>query len=287
MSRVTLHEVGPRDGLQNERAVISVADKVALIRALADAGLTEIEVGSFVSPKWVPQMADTDAVMAQLSAGPRYAVLVPNMRGWDGFMAAEKHGTYWIAVFVAATEGFSQANLNCSVTESLARVAPVVAAAEDAGIAVRGYVSCVTDCPFDGQTTPEQVADVVGRLRQIAPMPVSLGDTIGKGTPDRVARMLEAVLADVPAAELAGHYHDTGGLALDNIAASLDLGLRAFDAAAGGLGGCPYAPGAPGNVATEAVVAMLHDQGFETGVDPEKLAQAARLARKIREGDSA
>ncbi len=282
MSFVTLHEVGPRDGLQNEPGVISVAQRVALVRALADAGLRHIEVGSFVSPKWVPQMAQTDAVMAELAPGPEYAVLVPNMRGWDGFAAAQKHGGYAVAVFVAATEGFSRANLNCSVAESLERAAPVIAAAKAAGVSVRGYVSCVTDCPYEGQVAPAQVADVVARLFALGVGEVSLGETIGKGDPARVSAMLDAVMQVVPAEALAGHFHDTGGRALDNIAVSLEAGLRSFDAAAGGLGGCPYAPGAPGNVATEAVVAMLHEAGYETGVDAEKLALAADMARGLR-----
>ncbi len=282
MSFVTLHEVGPRDGLQNEPGVISVAQRVALVRALADAGLRHIEVGSFVSPKWVPQMAQTDAVMAELAPGPEYAVLVPNMRGWDGFAAAQKHGSYAVAVFVAATEGFSRANLNCSVAESLERAAPVIAAAKAAGVTVRGYVSCVTDCPYEGRVAPAQVADVVARLFALGVGEVSLGETIGKGDPARVSAMLDAVMQVVPAEALAGHFHDTGGRALDNIAVSLEAGLRSFDAAAGGLGGCPYAPGAPGNVATEAVVAMLHEAGYATGVDVEKLALAADMARGLR-----
>lgn len=284
MSFVTIHEVGPRDGLQNEPGVIPVEDKVALINVLADAGLRELEVGSFVSPKWVPQMADTDKVMASLPAGPSYSVLVPNMRGWDGFVAADKHGTYGIAVFVSATEGFSQANLNCSIAESIERLRPVVEAATGAHIAVRGYVSCVTDCPFEGRVDPGQVARVAEALRNVAAMPLSLGDTIGKGTPDRVAAMLRAVGDVAPVEALAGHFHDTGGQALENVEASLGLGLRAFDAAVGGLGGCPYAPGAPGNLATERLVAMLHAKGHTTGVDEGKLAIAADMARAMRGG---
>jgi len=282
MTGVVVHEVGPRDGLQNEPGVIPVADKVALIEALAGAGLQQIEVGSFVSPRWVPQMADTDRVMAALGAGPVYSVLVPNMRGWAGFEAAEKHGQYGIAVFVAASEGFSQANLNCSVDESITRLRPVVEAAQSAGVGVRGYVSCVTDCPFDGPIEPGQVARVAGMLRAVADMPVSLGDTIGRGTPDRVAAMIRAVAAEVPVAEMAGHFHDTGGLALANVEVALEMGVRHFDAAAGGLGGCPYAPGAPGNLATEHLVQMLHREGFETGVDEGKLAVAAGMARALR-----
>ena len=282
---VRIHEVGPRDGLQNEERLISVARKVALIDLLSRSGLRDIEVGSFVSPKWVPQMADTDAVLDRLRPAPgvRYAVLVPNMRGWDGFLAARRKDMVTdIAVFISASEGFSQSNLNCSIAESVARLRPVVGAARDAGVAVRGYVSCVTDCPFDGPTDPQQVADAVALLREVAPMPVSLGDTIGKGTPARVAAMLMAVLEVAPAAMLAGHFHDTGGQALANIEASLDLGLRAFDSAVGGLGGCPYAPGAPGNVATEAVLALLARLGYDTGVNADVIAQAAAMAKDMR-----
>ena len=280
--RVAVHEVGPRDGLQNEKAVIPVAEKVALIDDLRRAGLTEIEVGSFVSPKWVPQMADTDRVMAGLAPGPRYAVLVPNMKGWEAFAAQPREGAWWIAVFVAATEGFSRANLNCSVAESLDRLRPVVDAAAAAGVAVRGYVSCVTDCPYEGRVAPERVARVVADLRAIAPMPVSLGDTIGKGTPETVGAMLDAVLDVAPASELAGHFHDTGGQALANVEVALERGLRAFDSAVGGLGGCPYAPGAPGNLATEALVPRLHALGYETGVDADALAPAVARARAMR-----
>ncbi len=282
---VRIHEVGPRDGLQNETGVISVARKVALIDLLGQSGLRDIEVGSFVSPKWVPQMADTDQVLAQIDPvqGVRYAVLVPNMRGWDGFLAARRDDMVTdIAVFIAASEGFSQSNLNCSIAHSIERLRPVIAAAQEQSVAVRGYVSCVTDCPFDGQTAPQQVADTLAMLRDVAPMPVSLGDTIGKGTPDRVAAMLDAVLKVAPAKELAGHFHDTGGQALANIEVSLDHGLRAFDSAVGGLGGCPYAPGAPGNVATEAVLGLLDGLGYETGVDPAVIAQAAKMARGMR-----
>jgi len=215
--------------------------------------------------------------------GVRYAVLVPNMRGWDGFMAARVPGvTYEVAVFIAASEGFSQSNLNCSIAESVQRLVPVVRGAQDAGVGLRGYISCVTDCPFDGPVAPQAVARAAQMLRDVVPMPLSLGDTIGKGTPASVTRMLRAVLDVVPAAELAGHFHDTGGQALANIAASLALGLRAFDSAVGGLGGCPYAPGAPGNVATEAVLDLLHQSGYETGVDPDVIAKAAARARGIR-----
>lgn len=280
---VTLHEVGPRDGLQNEPGVISVDEKVALIALLSQSGLTEIEVGSFVHPKWVPQMANTPNVLRQMHpvAGCTYGVLVPNARGWDGF-APFAGGPFEVAVFISASEGFSQANLNCTIAESVARLAPVLTSAQKAGVPVRGYVSCVTDCPFDGPIDPTAVARAVKALREIAPMQVSLGDTIGRGTPDRIAAMLDAVSAVAPPDQLAGHFHDTNGLALENITVSLSKGLRHFDSAVGGLGGCPYAPGAPGNVATEAVLAHLEGLGCETGVDGDIIAQAAAMARGMR-----
>ena len=282
--KVTIHEVGPRDGLQNEPGIIPVTGKVALIQSLIDAGLTQIEVGSFVSPKWVPQMADTGMVMAALPdlGTGQYDVLVPNMRGWAGFEAAEKNARFGIAVFISASEGFSQANLNCSIAESVVRLEPVVKAALAANVPVRGYVSCVTDCPFDGPVAPQSVAQVVASLRSLSNLPISLGDTIGKGTPETVSAMIEAVLSEAPANDLAGHFHDTDGRAISNIDASLALGLRAFDSAVGGLGGCPYAPGAPGNVATESVVAFLHSNGYATGVDEAKLTAAAALAQDLR-----
>ncbi|MFT5065904.1 MAG: hydroxymethylglutaryl-CoA lyase [Yoonia sp.] len=281
---VTLHEVGPRDGLQNEPTLIPTADKIRLINLLGTSGLRHIEVGSFVSPKWVPQMADTTQVLAQIApTGAQIAVLVPNMKGWEGFIAARQPKTdYQVAVFISASEGFSQSNLGCSIAESVERLAPVIAAAKLAGVAIRGYVSCVTDCPFDGPTAPAAVAHTVGMLRTLAPMPISLGDTIGHGTPHTVAAMLRAVLAETSADNLAGHFHDTGGRAIDNISLSLDMGLRSFDTSVGGLGGCPYAPGAPGNVATEAVLARLHADGLHTGVDADVIAQAAKLAKGMR-----
>lgn len=283
---VTIHEVGPRDGLQNEPGVIATGQKVTLIKALAHAGLRQIEVGSFVSPKWVPQMADTPAVLARLPhvEGMQYDVLVPNMRGWEGFEEARRALglQLGVAVFISATEGFSRANLNCSVAESLERAAPVVAAANRAGVPVRGYVSCVTDCPYDGAVEPGQVAHAISELRRLTPMPVSLGDTIGKGTPERVAAMLEAAIDVAPVEQLAGHFHDTGGRALDNVQVALEAGLRHFDSAVGGLGGCPYAPGAPGNLDTGALVGLLDRLGFVTGVEVGKLAEAAKLARQMR-----
>ena len=287
MSHVRIYEVGPRDGLQNEKAVISVDDKVALIKALVDAGLKDIEVGSFVSPKWVPQMADTDRVMAALDYANdvNYATLVPNVKGWEGFVQASANlprNAGEIAVFIAASEGFSKANLNCTVEESLSRLVPVVEAAQNAGVPVRGYVSCITDCPFDGPTPPDDVVRAVEGLRRLAPMPVSLGDTIGAGTPETVTRVIKAVAEVMPIADVAGHFHDTGGRALDHVQASLELGVRVFDAAVGGLGGCPYAPGAPGNVATEAVVERVEALGYSTGLDHAALARAGVMARKLR-----
>ena len=287
MTHVRIYEVGPRDGLQNEKAVIAVDDKVALIKALVDAGLKDIEVGSFVSPKWVPQMADTDRVMAALDYANdvNYATLVPNVKGWEGFVQASANlprNAGEIAVFIAASEGFSKANLNCTVEESLSRLAPVVEAAQSAGVPVRGYVSCITDCPFDGPTRPEAVVRAVEGLRRLAPMPVSLGDTIGAGTPETVTRVIKAVAETMPISDVAGHFHDTGGRALDNVQASLELGVRVFDAAVGGLGGCPYAPGAPGYVATEAVVERVEALGYSTGLDHAALARAGVMARKLR-----
>ncbi|WP_424971553.1 hydroxymethylglutaryl-CoA lyase [Dinoroseobacter sp. S76] len=278
---VEIVEVGPRDGLQNEKRQIPTAQKIALVSALAEVGFTRIEVASFVSPKWVPQMADGAKVLAGIPRrdGLRYAALTPNMRGFQGALAAKADE---IAIFGAASEGFSKANLNCTIEESFDRFAPICAAAAEAGLPVRGYVSCVTDCPFDGATPPEDVAHVASRMRDLGCYEISLGETLGRGEPVRVARMLEAVLTELPAAQLAGHFHDTGGRALDNIDVALDLGLRVFDASAGGLGGCPYAPGAAGNVATEAVADHLAALGYATGLDRAALALAAAMARGLR-----
>jgi hydroxymethylglutaryl-CoA lyase len=270
--------------LQNEKAMIATTDKVRLVNLLTDCGFRRIEVASFVSPKWVPQMADSAEVLAQIARGSncRYAALTPNMRGFEGAIAAKADE---IAIFASASEGFSQANINCSIAESIARFVPVAEAAKAAGIPVRGYISCVTDCPFDGPTAPIAVALVAAKLRDLGCYEISLGDTIGQGTPASITAMLRAVMTQVPAENLAGHYHDTAGRALDNISASLDMGVRVFDASVGGLGGCPYAPGASGNVASEAVVAMLHKAGFETGVDVANLATAADFARQLRTTD--
>jgi hydroxymethylglutaryl-CoA lyase len=280
---VEIFEVGPRDGLQNEPRKIPVSEKVALINLLSQAGFRRIEVGSFVSPKWVPQMAGSADVLAGIRRAPSvsYAVLTPNMRGFDDAMAA---GADEVAIFGSASEGFSNANLNRSIAEALAMFEPVAQAANAEGIRMRGYISCVTDCPFDGPTPPQSVADVAEQLFSMGCYEISLGDTIGAGTPTTVSRMLEHVLPVIPADHLAGHFHDTHGHALGNIDASLAMGLRVFDAAVGGLGGCPYAPGASGNVATEQVAAHLAERGYQTGLDPEKLQEAAEMARSMRGG---
>ena len=279
--RVEIFEVGPRDGLQNEPRPIAVAAKVALVDCLTRAGFRRIEVASFVSPKWVPQMADGAQVLAGIrrTPGVRYAALTPNLRG---YLAARAAGADEVAIFASASEGFSRANLNCGVEDSLARYAPVAQAARGDGMAMRGYVSVVTDCPYDGPTPPAAVARVVARLRDLGCYEVSLGDTIGQAHPETIAMMLRAVLNELPPERLAGHYHDTAGRALANIEASLALGLRVFDAAVAGLGGCPYAPGAAGNVATERVAARLAELGYQTGLDRAVLAEAAALARGMR-----
>ncbi len=282
---VEIFEVGPRDGLQNEARMIPAAEKIALVDLLSGAGFRRIEVASFVSPKWVPQMADGADVLAGITRVPgvSYAALTPNMRGFERAIEA---GVDEIAIFGSASEGFSQANINCSISESLERFLPVCDAAKAANIKVRGYVSCVTDCPYDGPTAPKMVADVTVRLLAMGCYEVSLGDTIGQGTPETIATMLDAVLQTTDPAQLAGHYHDTNGLALKNISVSLEKGLRVFDAAIGGLGGCPYAqkPGerAPGNVATERVHDHLAGLGVSTGLDRQVLEKAAEMAREMR-----
>jgi len=278
---VEIFEVGPRDGLQNEKRMIPASEKIALVDCLSRAGFRRIEVASFVSPRWVPQMADGAEVLAGITRAPgvAYSALTPNLKGYEGARAARADA---VAVFAAATEGFSRANLNCSIAESLERFAPVLQAAKADGIPVRGYVSVVTDCPYDGPVAPAAVAKVAAALLAMGCTEISLGDTIGQGRPETVAAMLQAVLQEVPAAQLAGHYHDTAGRALANIEASLDLGLRVFDAAVGGLGGCPYAPGAKGNVASELVAARLAELGHPTGLDLAMVEQAAAMARAMR-----
>ncbi len=277
---VRLFEVGPRDGLQNEKAMIATPEKIALVDRLSDCGFDRIEVTSFVSPKWVPQMADAAAVMAGISRKPgvAYAALTPNMRG---YRAARMAGADEVAIFGSASEGFSQANINCSIAESLERFLPVMEAARADGVPVRGYVSCVVDCPYDGPTRPVDVARVAKALVDMGCYEISLGDTIGSGTPERVSAMLEMVLQQVPAARLAGHFHDSNGQAVANIETSLALGLRVFDSAIGGLGGCPYAPGARGNVDTLKVARRLGELGYESGLDMARLAQVARFAKGL------
>lgn len=275
-SAVRLVEVGPRDGLQNEATLVPTEVKVELIERLADAGLPAVEATSFVSPKWVPQMADAADVMARIRRKPgvSYPVLVPNLKGLEAAIAAHAEE---VAVFGAATESFSRRNINCSIDESLDRFTPVCEQALAAGLRVRGYVSVVLGCPYEGAVAPEAVAHVAKRLHAMGCYEVSLGDTTGMGTPAKTQRMIEAVAKHVPADRLAGHYHDTFGQALANIVASMDLGVATFDCSVAGLGGCPYSPGATGNVATEDVLYLLDGLGVETGVDMTKLAEAGRF----------
>ncbi|WP_339417939.1 MULTISPECIES: hydroxymethylglutaryl-CoA lyase [unclassified Pseudomonas] len=279
-SHVRLVEVGPRDGLQNEAHPISVADKVQLVDALSAAGLSYIEVGSFVSPKWVPQMAGSAEVFAQIQrkAGVTYGALAPNLRGFEDALAA---GVKEVAVFAAASEAFSQRNINCSINESLERFAPIMAAAKQHRISVRGYVSCVLGCPYEGQIAPEQVAMVARELYAMGCYEVSLGDTIGTGTAGATRRLFEVVGAHVPREKLAGHFHDTYGQAVANIYASLLEGITVFDSSIAGLGGCPYAKGASGNVATEDVVYLLNGLGIQTGIDLEALIRAGQQISNV------
>ena len=271
-SKVRIVEVGPRDGLQNEKQVSTDA-KVKLVNDLADAGLTVIETGSFVSPKWVPQMADSSVVFAAVTRkdGVTYAALTPNVKGLEAAIAA---GASEVAVFGAASESFSQKNINCSIDESLERFTPLMAMAKEHGLPVRGYVSCVLGCPYEGDIDVAQVAHVAKKLLDMGCYEISLGDTVGVGTPMAVKAMLEAVTTKVPVEKLAVHFHDTYGQALANIFSALQLGVATVDSAVAGLGGCPYAKGASGNVATEELVYMLNGLGIEHGVDLNKLAQA-------------
>jgi len=278
-SKVRLVDVGPRDGLQNEPMVdgvpVATAVKIALIERLADAGLRAVEATAFVSPKWVPQMADQAEVLRGIRRKPgvSYPVLTPNLKGFEAALAA---GATEVAIFGAASESFSRRNINCSIAESLERFTPVAEAARAAGVKLRGYVSCVVGCPYEGAITPQAVAEVSQRLYEMGCYEVSLGDTIGVGTPGRMQSMIEAVAARVPMEKLAGHYHDTYGMAAANIYASLEMGMAAFDSSVAGLGGCPYAKGASGNVATEDVVYLLHGLGIETGIDLDAVLDAGR-----------
>jgi hydroxymethylglutaryl-CoA lyase len=272
-SFVRIVDVGPRDGLQNEKTAIATDVKVGLVDRLTDAGVPSIEAASFVSPKWVPQMADGAQVMARIrrKAGVHYPVLVPNMKGFEAALAAKVDE---IAVFASASESFSQRNINTSIAESLARFEPVMRAARDHDIRVRGYVSCTLGCPYEGEIAPAAAAAVTKALYDMGCHEVSVADTIGVGTPGKTKAMIEACAAHVPIDKLAGHYHDTYGQALANIYASLEMGMAAFDSSVAGLGGCPYAKGATGNVATEDVVYMLHGLGIGTGIDLDRLIDA-------------
>ena len=274
--QVRMVEVGPRDGLQNEAQLVPTATKIALIEQLADAGLSVVEAGSFVSPKWIPQMADTSEVLARLTRKPgvSYPVLVPNMQGFAAALAA---GVEEIAIFAAASESFSRRNINCSIAESLERFAPVAEGARRRGLRLRGYISCVVDCPYEGPIAPAAVADVAASLAALGCYELSLGDTIGTGTPARIQAMIEQVAAAVPRERLAVHFHDTYGQALANILAALEQGVAVIDSSVAGLGGCPYAKGASGNVASEDVLYLLDGLGIRTGVAMARLAAAGRF----------
>ncbi|MDP1791616.1 MAG: hydroxymethylglutaryl-CoA lyase [Methylibium sp.] len=277
-SRVTLVDVGPRDGLQNEKQPVAAGHKIELVHRLQSAGLREIEVTSFVSPKWVPQMADNAQVLAGLRRRPgvRFSVLVPNLMGLEAALRPDrKEWPDEVVVFGAASEAFSQKNINCGIAESIERFAPVVAAAREAGIKVRGAISCALACPYEGEVSPDRVEQVVRLMQGIGVQHVGVADTIGVGTPRRVQVAMERALKHYPLAEVSGHFHDTYGQALANIYACLELGVHRFDASVAGLGGCPYAKGATGNVATEDVVFLLHGLGIETGIDLDALVDTA------------
>jgi hydroxymethylglutaryl-CoA lyase len=277
---VRIVEVGPRDGLQNEPGEVPTATKVELIERLADAGLPAVEATAFVSPKWVPQMADHTEVLERIRRKPgvAYPVLTPNLQGLEAARAA---GATEVAIFGAASEAFSMKNINCSIAESLERFKPLVEEAERSKIKVRGYISCVLGCPYEGEVKPQRVAEVAHALLELGCYEISLGDTIGVGTPGKAKAMIEACAKRVPMKQLAGHYHDTYGQALANIYASLEMGVGTFDASVAGLGGCPYAAGASGNVATEDVVYMLQGMGIKTGVDLERLVEIGQWISAI------
>jgi hydroxymethylglutaryl-CoA lyase len=274
--RVRLVDVGPRDGLQNEQAIVPTDVKVTLIDLLSDAGFPAVEATAFVSPKWVPQMADASDVMARIRRkhGVRYPVLTPNMKGFEAALAAKADE---VAVFVAASETFSRKNINCSIAESLERAKPVFEAARANDVRVRGYISCVLGCPYEGNVDPGKVAEVADALHRLGAYEVSLGDTIGTGTAGKTQTLIRAVNERVPIKSLAGHFHDTYGQALTNLYAALELGVATFDCSVAGLGGCPYARGATGNVASEDVVYLLHGLDVETGVDMTKLRRAGQF----------
>lgn len=272
--KVKIVEVGPRDGLQNEKQAIATATKLELIERLAKAGCRVIEATAFVSPKWTPQMADHDAVLRSVKrhAGVTYPVLTPNLKGFEAALAA---GAQEVAVFAAASESFSRKNINCSIAESLERFAPVMEAAHNAGVKVRGYVSCVLGCPYEGDVDPKAAARVAKNLFEMGCFEISLGDTIGVGAPTAVKALIDCVRAHVPIPALAGHFHDTYGMAAANVVAALEMGVAVFDASVGGLGGCPYAEGASGNVATEDLVWLFNRMGIETGIGLDALVDCA------------
>ena len=279
-AKVKLVDVGPRDGLQNEKQSVPAHIKIELVHRLQDAGLKEIEVTSFVSPKWVPQMADNAQVMAGLKRRPdvRYSVLIPNLQGFEAALATERQ--FWpdeIVVFAAASEAFSQRNINCSIAQSIERFRPVVEAARAKGIYVRGAMSCAVGCPYEGDIAPERVAMLAGLMKDVGVQHIGVADTIGVGTPVKVQRAMEATLKHYGIDDVSGHFHDTYGQALSNTLASLELGVWQFDASVSGLGGCPFAKGATGNVATEDVVYMLHGMGIDTGIDLDKLIDAGQF----------
>ena len=279
-AKVRIVEMGPRDGLQNEKQEVPTAAKLELIDRLGAAGLPAIEATAFVSPKWIPQMADHTEVLERIRRKPGvdYLVLTPNLKGYEAARAA---GATEVAVFGAASEAFSKKNINCSIAESLERFRPVVEKARADGIKVRGYVSCVVACPYEGAVAPQKVGELAAALYEMGCYEVSLGDTIGAGTPGKTQAMIEACAKHVPVAKLAGHYHDTYGQALANIYASMELGVATFDASVAGLGGCPYAKGATGNVATEDVVYMLHGLGISTGIDLDKLVDTGTWISQV------
>ncbi len=282
LEHVKIFEVGPRDGLQNQKRLISTEDKVNLVNMLSNCGFSHIETTSFVSPKWVPQMADAAAVMAGISkkSGTAYTALTPNMQGYEAAISA---GVDEVAIFASASEGFSQKNINCSIEDGFARFLPILERAKIDKCKVRGYISCVTDCPYDGPTDPDQVVRVALRLLEMGCYEVSLGDTIGAATTKTTHKLISSLLNHLSKSVLSGHFHDTNNTALENIVVCLEAGIRTFDSAVGGLGGCPYAEGAKGNVDTVAVVNMLHDMKYETGLNIENLNKAATFAQSLSE----
>ena len=279
---VEIVEVGPRDGLQNESKKISTENKVQLIDRLSNCGFRRIEVASFVSPKWVPQMADSASVLQRIKRNPNisYMALTPNMRGLEEAILSDVGE---IAIFGSASEGFSKANINCTIDESIKRFNPLVEFAKQHSLPVRGYVSCITECPYDGFIHPEKVRDITLRLFDLGCYEVSLGDTLGRSSPQQISNLFEKILEDIPCSELAGHFHDTKDMALENIKVALDFGVRTFDSSVGGLGGCPYAPGASGNVATERVLDTLIDLKYEVELDRDMVCQTAQFAKSLIE----